>query len=210
MQITLDHTCTRVHEQKAQARALIRHKGPSTGFEMSGRARAKPGSGSVDRACRSLRYLHALDGLISVPHRADLVVHGLVRQQQLVEDLQRTGPVPDRLQRHDPYEMRLNVFRERWRRCVTGSVGPVESGCARSAAIRESWIANHKVWASARIEGESAPITEPRVLSGRKPRPLDHAHSCQSSRGGAFDIQMKPFIILITTAKQQWSDSDYS
>lgn len=73
----------------------------------------------------AVAYLHALDGLISVPHRADLVVHGLVRQQQLVEDLQRTGPVPDRLQRHDPYEMRLNVFRERWRRCVTGSVGPL-------------------------------------------------------------------------------------
>lgn len=81
-------------------------------------------NGTGQRIRRSgLPYLHGLDGLISVPHRTDLVEHGLVRQQQLVEDLQRPGPVPDRFQRHDPYEMRLKVFRERCRRCVTGSVG---------------------------------------------------------------------------------------
>lgn len=44
----------------------------------------------------ALSYLHGLDGLVSVLHRADLLVHGLPRQQQLVEDLQRPGPVPDR------------------------------------------------------------------------------------------------------------------
>lgn len=91
-----------------------------------------------------LPYLHALDGLISVPHRPDLVEHGLVRQQQLVEDLQRPGPVPDRFQRHDPYEMRMKGFRERCRRCVTDSVGSSRvlwiSGCVKSRVNRERGV----------------------------------------------------------------------
>ncbi len=184
-----DHT--RVHEQKAQARARIRHKGALPASRCPDVRERDPSTGPAV----AYRYLHALDGLISVPHRADLVVHALVRQQQLVEDLQRTGPVPDRLQRHDPYEMRLNVFRERWRRCVTGSVGPVESGCARSAATRESQGVG-----VCTERGGSATITEPRVGSGRKPRPLTTPTPVSHP---AFDIQMKPFIILITTAKQQ-------
>lgn len=58
----------------------------------------------MQRTCGTERcesYLHGLDGLVSVLHRADLIVHGLVWQQQLVEDLQRPGPVADRFQRHD-------------------------------------------------------------------------------------------------------------
>lgn len=46
-------------------------------------------------------YLHGLDGLVGVLHGADLIVDRLVRQQQLVEDLQGPGPVADRFQRHD-------------------------------------------------------------------------------------------------------------
>lgn len=46
-------------------------------------------------------YLHGLDGLVGVLHGADLIVDRLVWQQQLVEDLQRPGPVADRFQRHD-------------------------------------------------------------------------------------------------------------
>lgn len=48
-----------------------------------------------------LPYLHGLDGLVGIVHGAELVVHGLLRQQQLVEDLQRPGPVANRFQRHD-------------------------------------------------------------------------------------------------------------
>lgn len=64
----------------------------------------------MQRACRAGRikhmrgpelYLHGLDGLVGVLHRADVIIHGLVWQQQLVEDLQRPGPVADRFQRHD-------------------------------------------------------------------------------------------------------------
>jgi len=55
-------------------------------------------------------YLHGLDGLEGVLHRAELLVLGLVRQQQLVEDLQRPGPVADRFQRHD----REKTRRGRW------------------------------------------------------------------------------------------------
>lgn len=44
--------------------------------------------------------------------------------------------------------------------------GPVESGCARSAATRESQGVG-----VCTDRGGSAPITEPRVRSGRKPRP---------------------------------------
>lgn len=147
----------------------------------------------------AVAYLHALDGLISVPHRADLVVHGLVRQQQLVEDLQRTGPVPDRLQRHDPCEMRLNVFRERWRRCVTGSVGPLRVRWRRGA-LKALRFVNHesRITRCGRLHGsrgKSAPITEPRVRSGRKPRPL--------TTPTPVSHPMKPFIILMTTATQQ-------
>lgn len=50
---------------------------------------------------RTEPYLHGLDGLVGVLHGADVFVDGLVRQQQLVEDLQRPGPVADRFQRHD-------------------------------------------------------------------------------------------------------------
>lgn len=46
-------------------------------------------------------YLHGLDGLVSVLHGTDFIVNGLVWQQQLIEDLQRPGPVADRFQRHD-------------------------------------------------------------------------------------------------------------
>lgn len=46
-------------------------------------------------------YLHGLDGLVGVLYGADLIVDALVRQQQLVEDLQGAGPVADRFQRHD-------------------------------------------------------------------------------------------------------------
>lgn len=35
-----------------------------------------------------LPYLHGLDGLVGILHGAEIVVNGLVRQQQLVEDLQ--------------------------------------------------------------------------------------------------------------------------
>lgn len=48
-----------------------------------------------------LPYLHGLDGLVGVLHGAEVVVNGLVRQQQLVQDLQRPGPVANRFQRHD-------------------------------------------------------------------------------------------------------------
>lgn len=56
--------------------------------------------GGVEKE-KGAAYLHGLDGLVRVLHRADLIVSGLVRQQQLVEDLQRPGPVADRFQRHD-------------------------------------------------------------------------------------------------------------
>lgn len=46
-------------------------------------------------------YLHGLDGLVGILHGAEIVVNGLVRQQQLVEDLQRPGPVANGFQRHD-------------------------------------------------------------------------------------------------------------
>lgn len=46
-------------------------------------------------------YLHGLDGLVGALHGADVFIDGLVWQQQLVEDLQRPGPVADRFQRHD-------------------------------------------------------------------------------------------------------------
>lgn len=35
-----------------------------------------------------LPYLHGLDGLVGILHGAEIVVNGLVRQQQLVQDLQ--------------------------------------------------------------------------------------------------------------------------
>lgn len=69
-------------------------------------------------------YLHRLDGLVSVLHRADLIVHGLVWQQQLVEDLQRPGPVADRFQRHD-----RTTRRDSGR---NNTDGPVAGGCAHT------------------------------------------------------------------------------
>lgn len=123
-----DNTRTRT---KARPPALVWHKGAaarSTRSAARRRTRTESGRGSVRPA-----YLHTLDGLISVPHRPDLLVHGLVRQQQLVEDLQRPGPVPDRFQRHDPYEMRLKIscggLRSFGRR-------PVGSGCVENGAQR--------------------------------------------------------------------------
>lgn len=44
-----------------------------------------PGEG---RENGSSSYLHGLDGLVGILHGAEIVVNGLVRQQQLVEDLQ--------------------------------------------------------------------------------------------------------------------------
>lgn len=100
-------------------------------------------NGTGQRIRRSgLPYLHALDGIISVLHRTDLLVHGLVRQQQLVKDLQRPGPVPDRFQRHDPYEKlregipgALAPICDGFRRYFSR---PVASGCVKSGVNRES------------------------------------------------------------------------
>lgn len=45
-------------------------------------------SGPETRGRMELPYLHGLDGLVGILHGAEIVVNGLVRQQQLVEDLQ--------------------------------------------------------------------------------------------------------------------------
>lgn len=76
---------------------------------------------------RGAPYLHGLDGLVSVLHRFDVIVHGLVWQQQLVEDLQRPGPVADRFQRHDR-EMRQDSGRGGG----DNTDGPVTGGCAHT------------------------------------------------------------------------------
>jgi len=172
------HTCTRTN--KARPRALIRHKGTSA--RLWDVRMCVNGTGQRIRAS-GLPYLHALDGLISVPHRTDLVEHGLVRQQQLVEDLQRPGPVPDRFQRHDPYEMRMKGFgsavadvwrfgssRVLWIRGVLKQ-GESRARCGRSLKACPDWGKKRTAHGTAcSLSGER-----------KKPRPSGPAHICQSS-----------------------------
>lgn len=74
-------------------------------------------------------YLHGLDGIVGVLHGADLIVDALVRQQQLVEDVQSAGPVANRLQRHD----RSVSCEERREALHTG--GPVAAGAVRTHSL---------------------------------------------------------------------------
>lgn len=75
-------------------------------------------------------YLHGLDGPVGVLHGADLVVNGLVWQQQLVQDLQGPGPVADRFQRHD-----RTTRRRRRREGEVGAAGePTEMDRLRASA----------------------------------------------------------------------------
>lgn len=81
-------------------------------------------SGPETRGRMELPYLHGLDGLVGILHGAEIVVNGLVRQQQLVEDLQWPGPVANRFQRHD---RTTSWDRERIRRGSPDTLSPALS-----------------------------------------------------------------------------------
>lgn len=89
---------------------------------------------------------------------------------------------------------------------------PVDSGCVKSRVNRESWIARcgRSLKACTDWGGKAhgsrnrvfAPVGSPAHLV--PPTPVSHPPAdCAHCVRGAFDVQMKPFIIILTTAKQQ-------